>query len=67
MTDGPMRELPTLPTAEDIARAGGSKGATIVRKGRSGEQAIRDWEKEHGNIEESALERKKRKDDVGEV
>lgn len=69
MVDDGIHELtpPPLPTAEELARAGGWKGATIVKKGRSGEQAIRDWEKEHGSLNEPTFKRNRRKDEVGEI
>lgn len=51
--------------AEEIARDGGRKGATIVRKGRSGEQAIQEWEKKNGNINIPAYQRRGTKRKTG--
>ncbi len=59
--------VPPSRDAQDIARDGGMKGATIKRKGRTGEQAVEDWEKQHGSLDEPTYKRKQREDEVGEV
>lgn len=50
---------PTPRNGDQIARDGGHAGAKIIRKGRTGEKAIQDYEKEHGNINIPAYKRKK--------
>ncbi|MCL4199917.1 hypothetical protein KJZ67_01070 [Patescibacteria group bacterium] len=51
--------FPKPRSGDQIARDGGHAGAKIIRKGRTGEKAIQDYEKEHGNINIPAYKRKK--------
>lgn len=69
MVDDGIHELtpPPLPTPEDLARSGGSKGATIIYRGRTGEQAINEWQTTHGDINEPTFERDSRLKQTGEV
>lgn len=46
-------------SADQIARDGGHKGARIIQRGRTGETAIEEFEKTHGNLNMPAYKRKK--------
>ena len=51
--------LPTIRDSHQIARDGGHAGAKITHKGRTGEEALQEFEKKHGNINIPAYKRKK--------
>lgn len=52
-------------SADEIARDGGRKGATVIRTGRTGDEAIREWEKKHGKIDVPAYQRRGKKRRTG--
>lgn len=64
-----INEPPKIPDPSTLDRNGGYRHGKTVQQGpwRSGEDVMKDWEKTHGNIEESALERKKRRRETGEI
>ena len=45
-------------TRRQIEHDGGHAGARIVRKGRTGEEAIREYEKDHGKLDIPAYKRR---------
>ncbi len=54
-------DINPIRTPPQIATDGGHKGATVTRKGRTGEQAQADWEQEHGSLDVPAYKRQKGK------